>query len=81
MKTSTNFSYFAQFCLKWEMLQTSYIENQSKICVNIFFFRKSCQLRSNVEKYGRAELTANGNKIWRMRIACWIPNAANTHSQ
>jgi len=19
--------------------------------------------------------------IWRMRIACWIPNAANTHTQ
>ena len=20
-------------------------------------------------------------KIWRMRIACWIPNATNTHTQ
>jgi hypothetical protein len=29
-----------------------------------------------VEKYNRPQKT-----IWRMRIACWIPKATNTHSQ
>jgi len=42
-----------------------------------FFFRKSCHLWDNVEKYcdrGRPQMT-----IWRMRNACWIPRATNTH--
>ena len=30
----------------------------------------------NVVKRGRAQMT-----IWRMRIACWIPNATNTLSE
>jgi len=30
----------------------------------------------NFEEPGRTQMT-----IWRMRIACWIPKATNTHSQ
>ena len=30
----------------------------------------------NVVERGRPQMT-----IWRMRIACWIPKATNTHSQ
>ena len=33
------------------------------------------QRGKNVER-GRSQMT-----IWRMRIACWIPKAKNTHSQ
>ena len=46
-----------------------------------FFFRKSCRLWDNLEKYGRAVRTTNDNIIWRMRVACWITKAADTHSE
>ena len=47
--------------------------------VIFFFFRKSYSLRENVEKFvesGRPQMT-----IWRMRIACWIPEVTETHTQ
>jgi hypothetical protein len=37
-----------------------------------FFFRVSCRLWDNVQKYGRARQTTNDNIIWRMRFACWF---------
>ena len=30
----------------------------------------------NIVELGRPQMT-----IWRMRIACWIPKATNTHSE
>jgi len=33
-----------------------------------------------VEIYNTAGPAIGGNIIWRMRIACWIPEARNTHS-
>jgi hypothetical protein len=30
----------------------------------------------NIVERGRPQMT-----IWRMRIACWIPKATNTHTQ
>ena len=54
-------------------------ENQNtRLLFSNFFFRKSCHLWDNVEKYlepNRPQVTK-----WRMRIAYWIPNAINTHS-
>ena len=44
-----------------------------------FIFRKSCRLWDmwqNVIVRGRPQMT-----MWRMRIACWIPKATNTHSE
>jgi len=32
-----------------------------------------------VEKYGRAGQTTDDNLIRRMRFACWVTNATNTH--
>jgi len=46
-----------------------------------FFFRKSCRLREKVEKYCTDRQDTDKNVIWRLRIACWIPKATNTHSQ
>jgi len=40
-------------------------------------FRKPWRLWDNVGKYCRAGQATD--KIWRMRIACWIPKATNTH--
>ena len=45
---------------------------------NFFFFRKLCRLWDNLARncrVGSPQMT-----IWRMRIACWIPKATNTHS-
>jgi len=30
----------------------------------------------NIVERGRTQMA-----IWRMRVACWIPNATNTHSE
>ena len=59
------------------MFQTK-VAQQIKIHIlcSVFFF-KSCRLWDNVEKYCRAgQVTMT---IWRMRIACWITKATNTH--
>jgi hypothetical protein len=43
--------------------------------------RKSCRLRDNVEKYGTAGQATADNIIRRMRCACWITKATDTHSE
>ena len=42
------------------------------------FSRKSCRMIvwENIVEWGRTSVT-----IWRMRIACWITMATNTHSE
>ena len=49
--------------------------------LNNFFFRKSCFLRDNVEKYSTDRQTTQDNIIRRMFFECWIPKATNTHSE
>ena len=44
---------------------------------NNYFFRKSCRLWSNIEKFVQPD-RPQATK-WRMRIACWIPKATDTH--
>jgi hypothetical protein len=46
---------------------------------NSFF--KSCGLSDNVEKYGTARHATDDSIIRRVRFACWIPTATNTHSE
>jgi hypothetical protein len=36
-------------------------QNTHLMLSNFFFFQKSCRLRDNVEKYGRAGQVADGN--------------------
>jgi hypothetical protein len=45
------------------------------------FFRKSCRLLDNVEKYGAARQATGDNTIRGMCFACWITEATDTHSQ
>jgi len=46
------------------------------LCQIKYFYRKSCRLWNNEEKYCRAgQMT-----IWPIRNACWIQKATNTHS-
>ena len=68
---SPNYSY------NKNVLDQSRIENQNTFCVNNFFFsenRAVCEImwKNIVEP----QVT-----IRRMRIACWIPKATNTHSK
>jgi len=63
------------------MFQTKAVgENHNTHFVFInFFFRKSCSLWDNVENMvqpDRLQMT-----IWRMRIACWMTKATNTHAE
>jgi len=34
-----------------------------------------------VEKYGTAREATGDNIIWRMRFACWLTGAIDTHSE
>jgi hypothetical protein len=45
------------------------------------FPRKSCRLRDNVEKHGTARQVTDDNIRGRMRVACWITKATDTHTQ
>ena len=47
----------------------------------VFSSLKLCRLWDNVETYFRARQTTDGNIIRRMRFACWITEATNTHSE
>jgi hypothetical protein len=43
--------------------------------------RKSCRLRNNVVKHGKLRPPTDDNVIQRVRIACWITKATDTHSE
>ena len=49
------------------------------MCSATFFFFENCavyvKIYKNIVERGRPQM-----KIWRLRIACWIPKATNTHS-
>jgi hypothetical protein len=83
MKTCVHLCQFlAEFVLKWEMFKTRVIEKiKTFIVSSITFSRKSCRLWDNVEKYGTARQATDDNIIRRMRFACWISKATDTHSE
>jgi hypothetical protein len=55
-------------------------ENQNTFCVQQLFSENGAvdEIR-NVGKYGRAGQATDDNIIRRMRFACWITKAADTH--
>ena len=84
MKTFINFlSYLAHFILEWELFQTKVLEKIKThvLCSTFFFPRKSCLLWCNVEKCCTAGQAMDDNIIRRMRIACLITTATDTHSE
>ena len=85
MKTHIHFlSYLAQFFLEWEIFQKkkSCRENHNTyILCSITFPEKITTLLDNVEKHGRARQATDGSIIRRMRLACWITKATDTHSE
>ena len=71
-------SYLAHFFLEWEMFQTNLVEKmKTPILFRVTFFRKSCRLWDNLKK---KIVERGGPQIWRMRVACCIPKATNTHA-
>jgi hypothetical protein len=72
---------------RWILLRTRNVSDKivEKIKTHILcsktFSRKSCRLWDNVEKYGTARQATDGNITRRMRFACWIRHATNTHSE
>ena len=54
-------------------------ENQNTYFIFENFSRKSCRLWENVDKFCTAGQATNDNEIGRMRIACYINEATNTH--
>jgi hypothetical protein len=84
MKTNLNVLYLAHFSLEWEMLQTKAVEKIKTqiLCSVTFFFFFSFEnhvvyeiVWKNIVERGRLQM-----KIWRTRIACWIPKGTNTHT-
>ena len=66
------------------MLRTKVVEKMEKhiLCLITFFGRNSRSLCDNVEKkkYGRAAQATVDSITRRMRIACSVTKATNTHS-
>jgi hypothetical protein len=67
---------------EWEMFQTKFVEKiKTHALCSVTFFRKSCCLWDNVEKYGTPRQATDDNITGFMRFACWITKATYTQSE
>jgi hypothetical protein len=72
----------AHFFLEWKMFQTKVVEKiKTYFVFNRFFFLLFFLLWDNVGKFCTARQPTDDNRIRRMRFACWIIKATNTHSE
>ena len=81
MKANTVFlSHLAHFFLVWEMFQTKFVEKiKTHILYSVTFFRKSCRLWENVEKYCTAGQATDENIA---HAQCMMAlKAINAHTQ
>jgi hypothetical protein len=76
-------SYPAQFFLEWEMFQTKVVQKIKRHIVCWIILGggggNPAVYEIMLEKFvepDRPQMT-----IWRVRIACWIPKATDTHTQ
>jgi len=82
MKTNIHFwPYLAQFFLERKMFQTKFAEKVNTLNLWLIFFFENyaiCEeiLKKKIVVPDRPQVT-----IWRMRIACRIPNTTNAHSE
>jgi len=61
------------------MFQTKLVQKIKTRYIQCIFSRKSCVYE--IMWTNKLACQATDDKIWRMRIACWITKATNTHSQ
>ena len=76
--------YLAELFLEREIFQKKICranQNTHFIFKRFFFFRKSCPLWDNVEKYSTERKDINYSIILCMRFVCWISKATDTHSE
>jgi hypothetical protein len=84
MKSYLHLWYLAEFFLEWEMLQTKFVDKIKKsiLCsITCFFFENRALYEMMWKKHGRAGQLTNDNIIRKMRFACWITKATDTHSK
>jgi len=75
-------SYLAQYFLEWEMFRTKVVDKiKTHISYSVTFPRKLYRLWDNVGKFCRLGQATDDNIIQRMRFACWITKATDTHSE
>ena len=56
--------YLAELFLEWEMFQIKLVEKiKTHIVYSATFFRKSCRLGDNLEKFWGARESADGNMV------------------
>jgi hypothetical protein len=71
-----------QFLLRMRNVSGKFAEEiKTHVLCPTTLSRKSCSLWHNVEKYGTAGQATDDNIIQRMRFACWITKATDTHSE
>jgi len=62
------------------MFQTKVVDKIEThiMCSGTFFYNRAVyeKMWKNISEPERPQMT-----IWRMRVACWIPKATNTHTQ
>jgi hypothetical protein len=81
MKTNVHFSsYLAHLFLEREMFHIKVVDKiKVRILCSVAFFENRAVYEimwKNTVERGMPQMTQ-----WRMRIACWIPKATNTHPQ
>jgi hypothetical protein len=81
MKTYVHLQYLAEFFFELEKFQAKVAEKMKTRFMFNTFFQKSCRLWNNVKKYGTARQATDDNIIRRMRFACRITKATDTHSE
>ena len=81
MNTNTHFLiYHIQFFLEWDAFEKKAVqEMKTRVLYSVtFYFSKK---RAVYEKMCKNTVERSRPQIiWRMRTACWIPKATNTHS-
>ena len=73
-------SYLVRIFLEWQTFQTKAVEKIKThiLCLTTFFLNRGFYeiMWKNFVESARPLMP-----IWRMRTACWTPNATNTHSE
>jgi hypothetical protein len=73
--------YVSQFVLEWGTFkQKLQRKSEHTFYIQYFFFRKSCRLCNNVEKFGRAREANDINKYNMAHAHCVLDNLGYTHT-
>ena len=83
VQTDTQFcSYVARLFSKIEVFQTKIVlKMKTHVLCPLPFSRKPCRLCINVDKYGRIRHAISDKITRRMRPACWVTKATDTHTR